>query len=107
MVAIGNAAQGLHPAAAQGLNLGLADARDLARELAGSAGITGDRGVRLARYARSRGVDRVLRMGFSGLLAYGFDRGGWLLDAPRGLGLMALQLAPPLKHELLRRLALT
>ncbi|MBL8312042.1 MAG: FAD-dependent oxidoreductase [Burkholderiales bacterium] len=109
VVAIGNAAQGLHPAAAQGLNLGLADARDLARELAGSAGagITSDRGARLARYARSRGVDRVLRMGFSGLLAYGFDRGGWLLDAPRGLGLMALQLAPPLKRELLRRLALT
>lgn len=104
VVAIGNAAQGLHPAAAQGLNLGLADARDLARALVGATG--SDISTRLAAYARSRGMDRVLRMGFSGLLAYGFERGGWLLDAPRGLGLMAVQLVPPVKRELLRRLAL-
>ncbi len=108
VVAIGNAAQGLHPVAAQGLNLGLRDAAELAESLSPSAtsAATADIPRALARYARARGIDRVLRIGFSGALAYGFDRGGWLADVPRGLGLMALQLAPPLKRELLRRLAL-
>ena len=108
IVALGNAAQGLHPVAAQGLNLGLRDARDLARALA--HGGTGESRLPIAtvlnRYARDRAVDRVARIGFSGVLAYGFDRGGWLADVPRGLSLTALQLFSPLKQEITRRLAL-
>jgi len=109
IVALGNAAQGLHPVAAQGLNLGLRDALDLAKVLAGekrTASVT-PIAMNLARFARIRGVDRLVRIGFTGLLAYGFDRGGWLADVPRGLGLTALQLMPPLKREVTRRLALT
>lgn len=108
VVAIGNAAQGLHPVAAQGLNLGLRDAMELADCLRTHNATNGSAPISsaLGRYARSRGVDRVLRIGFSGALAYGFDRGGWLADVPRGLGLTALQLVPPLKRELMRRLAL-
>lgn len=108
VVAIGNAAQGLHPVAAQGLNLGLRDAMELADCLRKHNATNGSTPISsaLSRYARSRGVDRVLRIGFSGALAYGFDRGGWLADVPRGLGLTALQLVPPLKRELMRRLAL-
>ena len=103
IVAIGNAAQGLHPVAAQGLNLGLADAQQLADAMARTTvGIA----ATLTTFARKRGVDRIARIGFTGLLAYGFDRGGWLFDVPRGLGLTAVQMLPPLRRELTRRLAL-
>ncbi len=60
----------------------------------------------LAAFARSRAPDRLFRIGFSGLLAYGFDRGGWLLDGPRGLALTTLELFPGAKQALVRRLAL-
>jgi 2-octaprenyl-6-methoxyphenol hydroxylase len=102
VAAVGNAAQALHPVAAQGLNLGLRDAQQLAQSLADC----GDNvAMALQKFARARGVDRIATFGFTGLLAYGFDRGGWLLDAPRGLGLTALQLVPPLKKEIIRRMA--
>ncbi len=109
IVALGNAAQGLHPVAAQGLNLGLRDALDLANVLADdqTRGQPLSVAASLARFARLRGGDRLMRFGFTGLLAYGFDRGGWLADVPRGLGLAALQLVPSLKRQITRRLALT
>ncbi len=103
IVALGNAAQGLHPVAAQGLNLGLADAQQFAETMAKT---TNSIAATLASFARQRGIDRVARIGFTGLLAYGFDRGGWLFDVPRGLGLTAVQMLPPLRRELTRRLAL-
>ena len=103
IVALGNAAQGLHPVAAQGLNLGLADAQQFADAMANQSNSIA---ATLAGFARQRGVDRVARIGFTGLLAYGFDRGGWLFDVPRGLGLTAVQMLPPLRRELTRRLAL-
>ncbi|TAG82219.1 MAG: FAD-dependent oxidoreductase [Burkholderiales bacterium] len=107
VVAVGNAAQALHPVAAQGLNLGLRDADDLANALQNNNHRSEQESITsaLSRFARSRAIDRVATFGFSGVLAYGFDRGGWLLDAPRGLGLMALQMLPPAKRELLRRMA--
>jgi 2-octaprenyl-6-methoxyphenol hydroxylase len=109
IVALGNAAQGLHPVAAQGLNLGLRDALDLADNLVHGKKTASPLPIAasLVRFARVRGVDRLMRIGFTGLLAYGFDRGGWLADIPRGAGLTALQLVPPLKREITRRLALS
>ena len=103
IAALGNAAQGLHPVAAQGLNLGLTDAQQFADALAKPSNNIAET---LASFARQRGVDRLSRIGFTGLLAYGFDRGGWLFDVPRGLGLTAVQMLPPLRRELTRRLAL-
>ena len=103
IVALGNAAQGLHPVAAQGLNLGLADAQQFAEAMGTK---TNSIAATLASFARQRGIDRVARIGFTGLLAYGFDRGGWLFDVPRGLGLAAVQMLPPLRREITRRLAL-
>jgi len=104
IVALGNAAQGLHPVAAQGLNLGLRDAQDLANTFARQKN-SETIAATLSKFARSRGVDRVARIGFTGLLAYGFDSGGWLADVPRGLGLTAVQMLPPLRREITRRLA--
>ena len=103
IVALGNAAQGLHPVAAQGLNLGLADAQQFAEAMCRRSSSIA---ATLSSFARQRGVDRLSRIGFTGLLAYGFDRGGWLFDVPRGLGLTAVQMLPPLRRELTRRLAL-
>ena len=103
IVALGNAAQGLHPVAAQGLNLGLADAQQFADAMVKKSA---SNAAALTAFARQRGIDRVARIGFTGLLAYGFDRGGWLFDVPRGLGLTAVQMLPPLRRELTRRLAL-
>jgi 2-octaprenyl-6-methoxyphenol hydroxylase len=105
IVALGNAAQGLHPVAAQGLNLGLRDAQDLADAFARQKS-DDTIAATLGKFARSRGIDRVARIGFTGLLAYGFDRGGWLADVPRGLGLTAVQMLPPLRRDMTRRLAL-
>ena len=105
IVALGNAAQGLHPVAAQGLNLGLRDAQDLGETFARKK-FDDSIAATLSKFARARGIDRVARIGFTGLLAYGFDRGGWLADVPRGLGLTALQMLPPLRREITRRLAL-
>jgi 2-octaprenyl-6-methoxyphenol hydroxylase len=102
VVAIGNAAQGLHPVAAQGLNLGLRDAMQLADALAENANVA----QALSRFARTRAIDRATSIGFTGLLAYGFDRGGWIFDAPRGLALTALALATPIKRALIRSLAM-
>ena len=105
IVALGNAAQGLHPVAAQGLNLGLRDAQDLGDAFARQKSDETIAAI-LFKLARARGIDRVARIGFTGLLAYGFDRGGWLADVPRGLGLTALQMLPPLRREITRKLAL-
>ena len=105
IVALGNAAQGLHPVAAQGLNLGLRDAQDLGETFARKK-FDDSIAATLSKFARARGIDRVTRIGFTGLLTYGFDRGGWLADVPRGLGLTALQMLPPLRREITRKLAL-
>ncbi len=106
IVALGNAAQGLHPVAAQGLNLGLRDADSFANSFVQSTNPNESIGTRLATFARGRAVDRVTSIGFTGVLTYAFDRGGWFADVPRGLALTALQLVPPLKRELIARLAL-
>ena len=105
IIALGNAAQGLHPVAAQGLNLGLRDAQDLADAFTRKSADDSIAST-LSKFARARGIDRVARIGFTGLLAYGFDRGGWLADVPRGLGLTAVQMLPSLRREITRRLAL-
>jgi 2-octaprenyl-6-methoxyphenol hydroxylase len=97
-VYIGNAAQTLHPVAGQGLNLGLRDAWDLARTLAGAPD-SGDAAL-LARYAASRRLDTRAAIGVTDFLAGGFAASGALM----GAALMALDIFAPARRFFARRM---
>ncbi|WP_428310220.1 2-octaprenyl-6-methoxyphenyl hydroxylase [Hydrocarboniphaga sp.] len=98
---LGNAAQSLHPVAAQGFNLGLRDVANLAEVLAEP----GDRGTseRLARYEAQRERDRARVAGFTDGLVRLFSNAVPGLRALRHLGLLALDLTPPLKQAVLQQ----
>jgi 2-octaprenyl-6-methoxyphenol hydroxylase len=99
---IGNAAQTLHPVAGQGFNLALRDIHDLARCLA-EAPDPGAAEV-LAHYARARRVDRYATMGFTDVLVRLFSNNNPLLRHARGAGLLALDLLPPARSFVARRM---
>lgn len=102
---LGNAAQTLHPVGGQGFNLALRDVWDLADAL-GACGPDTDPGAPalLARYARTRRLDRMGAIGFTDTLVRVFsnDLGPWRMA--RGGGLAALDLIPPLKHFVAKRM---
>ena len=99
---IGNAAQSLHPVSGQGFNLGLRDAWELA-EILHSHSDPGDP-VALAAYARGRGIDRRGSMAFTDGIVRLFSNDIPPLRLARGLGLLALDMAPPLRHFVARRM---
>lgn len=88
-VAIGNAAQTLHPVAGQGLNLGLRDAAVLARQLA-----RGATSAAIGRFLEERAQDRKLTIGLTDTMARAFTASK-PLQPLLGLGLAALDLARP------------
>ncbi len=99
-VRIGNAAQTLHPVAGQGLNLGLRDAHALLTALRDENDI--DRALKRTEWQRA--PDRWATIATTDFLARSFT---WQLPgAPslRGLGLAALQAAPPLQRWLAQRM---
>ena len=93
-VAIGNAAQTLHPVAGQGLNLGLRDAAVLARLLARSAGPEG-----VKRFLDERAQDRKLTIAMTDAMARAFVGSG-PLQSVLGLGLAALDVVQPARTML-------
>ena len=97
---IGNAAQALHPIAAQGFNLGLRDAAVLA-ELLGAAQDPGAPGL-LERYAQQRAADRRGMIGFTDQLVRVFGQRSALVGAARDLALLLFDLSPPAKQALSR-----
>lgn len=97
VVAIGNAAQMLHPVAGQGFNLGLRDAFELARSIVDSDRDTLGSRVMLAQYARRRHLDRIAGAGFTHALSSLFGIRSPLVSAPRGLALALLDALPPAK----------
>ncbi|NYT85346.1 FAD-dependent monooxygenase [Pollutimonas harenae] len=104
-VAIGNAAQTLHPVAGQGLNLGLRDAAQLGQALAPWLAQTNtDPRPLLARFASLRRPDRWLTAGITDFLPRIFSTGNPLIEHAGGLALLALDLAPPLRTPLARHL---
>jgi 2-octaprenyl-6-methoxyphenol hydroxylase len=99
---LGNAAQTLHPVAGQGFNLALRDVRELARTLTGCR----DAGAAdvLARYGAARRCDRHGVIGFTDGVVRLFSNDLPLLSCGRGLGLLALDLAPALRGFIARRM---
>jgi len=99
---IGNAAQTLHPVAGQGFNLALRDIAELADTLA-ELDDPGDARP-LARYAARRRIDRAATVGFTDALVRLFSNDIGFLKHLRGAGLLALDLCPPARGFLARRM---
>lgn len=103
VVAIGNAAQTLHPVAGQGLNLGLRDAFELADHLAHAGAAALARGDVDARYAAQRRADRYASIGITDGLVRVFGLDHPLAALARGAALAALDLVPPARRFFARR----
>ena len=97
---IGNTAQTLHPVSGQGFNLGLRDAWQLA-EILLKNGV--DRN-NLATYAASRKLDRQGSAVFTDQIVRAFSNDFAPLKLARGLGLLALDLCPPARHFIAKRM---
>ncbi len=96
VVALGNAAQTLHPVAGQGFNLGVRDCVTLADELARATTIPDA----VERYARRREMDRTAITMLTGALPAVFATRFAPLAVARGLGLALLDTAAPLRRQL-------
>ena len=114
---LGNAAQTLHPVAGQGFNLALRDvwaladtllkAREAARQhSANTAAKPFDAGAPsvLASYASARGLDRLGTIRFTDTLVRVFSNDFGPLHHARGAALFALDLIPPLRNFVARRM---
>jgi len=106
VVAIGNAAQTLHPVAGQGLNLGLRDAFELAAAIRAVAPERIGDAAMLAAFDRERRLDRVASISVTdGLVrVFGASLPGAALA--RGLGLAALDALPAARRIFARRMML-
>ena len=102
IVAIGNASQTLHPVAGQGFNVGLRDAWELKRVIAGTPreGI-GARAM-LDDYVARRRRDRWAGVAFTHGLVHLFGTDLPFVRWPRGIGLAMLDAVPPLKRTFTR-----
>ncbi len=97
---IGNTAQTLHPVSGQGFNLGLRDAWQLA-EILLKNGV--DRS-NLENYARNRRLDRQGSAFFTDQIVRTFSNDFAPLKLVRGLGLLALDICPPARHFVAKRM---
>ncbi len=97
---IGNSAQTLHPVSGQGFNLGIRDAWQLA-EIVLKNGV--DRSS-LENYAASRRLDRQGGAFFTDKIVRTFSNDFGPLKLARGLGLLALDLCPPARHFVAKRM---
>jgi 2-octaprenyl-6-methoxyphenol hydroxylase len=102
---IGNAAHTLHPVAGQGFNLGLRDVAALAQVVVDAmreGKDIGDLAV-LETYAKWRRRDNVAMTTFTDGLVRTFSNTFGPLAFARNLGLVAVDLVPPLKNVLVQR----
>lgn len=105
IVALGNAAQTLHPVAGQGLNLGLRDAAQLSQALSPWLHHPlRDAAPELARFARQRRADRSLTLAITDTLPRLFATPNPLVQHACGIALMTLDLVPGLRKPLARHL---
>ncbi|NTV69107.1 MAG: 2-octaprenyl-6-methoxyphenyl hydroxylase [Azonexaceae bacterium] len=97
---IGNTAQTLHPVSGQGFNLGIRDAWQLS-EILLKNGV--DR-ASLQNYAASRRLDRQGGAFFTDKIVRSFSNDFPPLKLARGLGLLALDIFPPARHFVAKRM---
>ena len=98
-LSLGNAAQALHPVAGQGLNLGLRDAFELSQAL--------ERGVNAAAldaYRRRRRADRDAMIAITDAYVSLFSNDFAPLRMARGLGLALVDVLPPVRAFVARRM---
>jgi 2-octaprenyl-6-methoxyphenol hydroxylase len=105
-IAVGNAAQTLHPVAGQGLNLGLRDAAELAELIRRTARDELGGETFLAAFRALRRYDRFAAIGITDSLVQVFSTDSPWLRAARGLGLVGFDLFPPARRLLARRMML-
>jgi 2-octaprenyl-6-methoxyphenol hydroxylase len=105
VVLIGNAAHTLHPVSGQGFNLGLRDVAELAQVLVQAKGEHIDPGATavLERYAARRAGDQRSVALATDFLARLFINPLPPVRLARNLGLLAMDLMPPVKRGLTRR----
>ena len=101
---IGNAAQTLHPVAGQGFNMGLRDAWELSQQIINCAPEAIGDAAMLARYVAGRRVDTQGGIFFTDMLVRGFSNRLTGLHLARGLAISALDMLPPLKSFVVRRM---
>jgi 2-octaprenyl-6-methoxyphenol hydroxylase len=103
-VIVGNAAQGLHPVAGMGFNLGLRDVASLAELVAEHCGEPASRDLGnaalLSAYDAWRAADRREIIGFTDGLVRLFSNPLGAVQRLRNLGLLAFDLMPPAKAAL-------
>jgi 2-octaprenyl-6-methoxyphenol hydroxylase len=99
VVIIGNAAQGLHPIAGQGFNLGLRDVATLAEVIADDPGHVGEREP-LERYEEWRRRDRRSIIAFTDGLVRLFGNPLVPVKLLRDVGLLLFDVTPPAKSAL-------
>ena len=104
LAVIGNAAHTMHPVAGQGFNLGLRDVASLAQVILDAVRQQQDIGSInvLKGYAKWRRKDHLLTMGFTDGLVRVFSSHFLPVIAARNLGLLALDVLPPVKHAITR-----
>ena len=105
VVFIGNAAQSLHPVAAQGFNLGLRDVATLAQLLRDEPAGTRDPGdaALLAEFRSRRAQDRDSVSGMTDLMVRIFSNSVPGLAQTRHWGLVAVNLLPGLRGAVMRQ----
>ncbi|MGH8494707.1 MAG: 2-octaprenyl-6-methoxyphenyl hydroxylase, partial [Gammaproteobacteria bacterium] len=106
VVFVGNAAQGLHPIAAQGFNLGLRDVAALADVIADrlkdGGSMAGDTGHMLELYATRRQADRRAAIAMTDGLVRLFTSPLASVGFVRDVGMLGLDLLAPLKGTFAR-----
>jgi 2-octaprenyl-6-methoxyphenol hydroxylase len=103
-ILVGNAAQTLHPVAGQGLNLGLRDAVELAELIASTHPLELGGDAFLKHYAARRRLDRGAGIRFTDALVRLFSNSSTTLGMVRGAGLAVLDILPPARGFLARRM---
>ncbi len=104
-IAVGNAAQTLHPVAGQGLNLGLRDVAQLCHSLnQWLLRPQTDPQPYCDEFTRHRRPDRWLTMAITDFLPRAFTTGNALVEHAGAAALLAMDLLPPMRNMLARQL---